>query len=99
LTLDRAASLPGGATERYAFGYDGIGNRLNSETACTAPTPLPSGTTAYVVNAVNQYTALTGARPDTPTYDLNGNTTALRGMTLRYDEADGMIRGMIRGDR
>ena len=37
--------LPGGATERYAFGYDGIGNRLNSEIAGTAPTPLPSSTT------------------------------------------------------
>jgi len=83
--------LPGGATEQYAFGYDGIGNRLNSEIAGTATTTLPSGTTAYVVNAVNQYTALTGAQADTPTYDLNGNTTALSGLTLRYDEANRLV--------
>jgi RHS repeat-associated protein len=73
-------------TEDYSF--DGIGNRTI--------TTVDHGTTDqssihYTTNVVNQYTALTGAAVDSPTYDLNGNTITLAGKTLRYDEENRLV--------
>jgi YD repeat-containing protein len=70
-----------------AFAYDGIGNRLTSSVSTLNPT----NTTSYTTNAVNQYTGLAGGSTDAPAYDLNGNTTALRGKALRYDEENRLV--------
>lgn len=82
----------GSDTESYNYAYDGIGNRTTFETSSTAQTALEQGKTTYTVNGVNQYTAMVGARADTPQYDQNGNTTSLRGMTLKFDDENRLVQ-------
>ncbi|MDD2763158.1 MAG: chitobiase/beta-hexosaminidase C-terminal domain-containing protein [Opitutaceae bacterium] len=71
----------------YQYAYDGIGNRTTG--ASNDGTGLAS--TIYTTNLVNQYTALNGALNDAPAYDVNGNTTSLQGMILRYDEENRLV--------
>lgn len=71
----------------YQFSFDGIGNRLTSSiNSGSGPQSI-----SYTPNVVNQYTALAGVINDTPSYDLNGNTTSVQGMTLRYDEENRLV--------
>ena len=80
--VDATGTVGTTGTEQFDFTFDGIGNRQSSSLS-TLNSQL---STSYATNPVNQYTALTGALADTPTYDANGNTTGLSGKLLAYDE-------------
>lgn len=76
----------------YTYAYDGIGNRQTASLLSTLSSQ--PATTSYTPNSVNQYTSILNpgsTTPVSPSYDLNGNTTSLQGMTLRYDEENRLV--------
>jgi RHS repeat-associated protein len=87
LTQSAATSGDSQLAVTDTFAYDGIGNRLTSSVSTLGIT----NTTSYTTNTVNQYTGWVGASTDAPAYDLNGNTTSLRGKVLRYDEENRLV--------
>jgi len=80
-----------GASVGYDFSYNGVGQILSKTLSdpsygWVAPT---TGTDAYQVNGLNQYTDIEGA---SPAYDGNGNlTTDHQGRSFNYD-AENVLR-------
>lgn len=66
------------------YTYDPIGNRLTTRRESSSEASAKEDT--YTANAVNQYTAITGADTAAPEYDPNGNATAIDGQVLTWDE-------------
>ncbi|MCW8932070.1 MAG: RHS domain-containing protein, partial [Gammaproteobacteria bacterium] len=64
------------------YEYDGVGNRTKETKDNSLITLLTYSATA------NQVDELNGIQSQTVTYDLNGNSTLLHGMTLTYNDAN-----------
>jgi RHS repeat-associated protein len=90
-TYDAADQL---ATVSYAVGgsgsytYDSAGNRTS--------VTLGGSTSSYTANALNQYTALSGA--SAPTYDDNGNLANGVGASFTHDSDNRLLAGVKGAD-
>jgi RHS repeat-associated protein len=86
--IQSTTTANGVQTAMPQYTYDGIGNRLTSAINDSNGAQASS----YTPNSVNQYTAITGALADAPSYDGNGNTTSVAGETLSYDQENRLVQ-------
>ncbi len=71
-------------TNNHDYAYDDIGNRTLATNNGLA--------TIYLANELNQYTNITGAATNMPTYDADGNMTAYNGWVYKWNGENRLIQ-------